>query len=196
MLRSDPDAGLSLLRVAFTRMPVHDLPLARYGSLFPKEIAALIAGLGGRQRIALTVQALKRLDASTLCELLAADALPNLHEVFPHLDAGQRDALYRQGGEAWREHSGALPLAFVQALSSAARQTEARHAFSLRLLAAEPMAVALPVLPAVPGGAGPGPALPVATRWRAARAGRNRGGRGGAVRGLEPARHPGFLPRA
>ena len=51
----------------------------RYGSLFPKEIAALIAGLGGRQRIALTVQALKRLDASTLCELLAADALPNLH---------------------------------------------------------------------------------------------------------------------
>ena len=57
MLRSDPDAGLSLLRVAFTRMPVHDLPLARYGSLFPKEIAALIAGLGGRQRIALTVQA-------------------------------------------------------------------------------------------------------------------------------------------
>ena len=47
MLRSDPDAGLSLLRVAFTRMPVHDLPLARYGSLFPKEIAAIIAGLGG-----------------------------------------------------------------------------------------------------------------------------------------------------
>ena len=106
MLRSDPDAGLSLLRVAFTRMPVHDLPLARYGSLFPKEIAAIIAGLGGRQRIALTVQTLKRLDASTLCELLAADALPNLHEVFPHLNAGQRDALYRQGGEAWREHSG------------------------------------------------------------------------------------------
>ena len=130
-------------------MPVHDLPLARYGSLFPKEIAALIAGLGGRQRIALTVQALKRLDASTLCELLAADALPNLHEVFPHLDAGQRDALYRQGGEAWREHSGALPLAFVRALSSAARQTEARHAFSLRLLAAEPMA-RLPYLSCLP----------------------------------------------
>ena len=130
-------------------MPVHDLPLARYGSLFPKEIAALIAGLGGRQRIALTVQALKRLDASTLCELLAADALPNLHEVFPHLDAGQRDALYRQGGEAWREHSGALPLAFVQALSSARRQTEARHAFSLRLLAAEPMA-RLPYLSCLP----------------------------------------------
>lgn len=149
MLRSDPDAGLSLLRVAFTRMPVHDLPLARYGSLFPKEIAAIIAGLGGRQRIALTVQTLKRLDASTLCELLAADALPNLHEVFPHLDAGQRDALYRQGGEAWREHSGALPLAFVQALSSAARQTEARHAFSLRLLAAEPMA-RLPYLSCLP----------------------------------------------
>jgi HEAT repeat protein len=149
MLRSDPDAGLSLLRVAFTRIPVHDLPLARYGSLFPKEIAAIIAGLGGRQRIALTVQTLKRLDASTLCELLAADALPNLHEVFPHLNAGQRDALYRQGGEAWREHSGALPLAFVQALSSAARQTEARHAFSLRLLAAEPMA-RLPYLSCLP----------------------------------------------
>ncbi|WZB60340.1 hypothetical protein WJ970_20015 [Achromobacter xylosoxidans] len=76
-------------------------------------------------------------------------ALPNLHEVFPHLDAGQRDALYRQGGEAWREHSGALPLAFVQALSSAARQTEARHAFSLRLLAAEPMA-RLPYLSCLP----------------------------------------------
>ena len=166
----------------------------RYGSLFPKEIAALIAGLGGRQRIALTVQALKRLDASTLCELLAADALPN-HEVFPHLDAGQRDALYRQGGEAWREHSGALPLAFVQALSSAARQTEARHAFSLRLLAAEPMA-RLPYLSCLPFQEALAPALPVATRWRAARAGRGRGGRGGAVRGLEPARHPGFLPRA
>ena len=37
----------------------------------------------------------------------------------------------------------------MQALSSAARQTEARHAFSLRLLAAEPMA-RLPYLSCLP----------------------------------------------
>ena len=34
---------------------------------------------------------------------------------FPHLDAGQRDALYRQGGRSLAQHNGALPLAFVQA---------------------------------------------------------------------------------
>ena len=54
-VRSDPDAGLSLLRVAFTRMPVHDLPLARYGSLFRRK-SPRSSRAWGRQRIALTVQ--------------------------------------------------------------------------------------------------------------------------------------------
>jgi len=149
MLRSDPAAGLSLLRVAITRIPIHDLPLARYASFFPKEIAALIAGLGSRQRVSLTAQTLRRLDTSVLCNLLSVNALPNLRAAFHALHASQRDALYRHGGEAWRENSGALPFAFVRELSLAARQSEARQAFSLRLLAAEPM-VRLPYLSCLP----------------------------------------------
>jgi hypothetical protein len=149
LLRSDPAGGLSLLRVASTRIPVSDLPLARYASFFPEEIAAIIVDLGGRQRVPLSAQTLRRLDAPMLCKLLSADALPNLRAVFQHLHASQRDALYHHGGEAWRTDSGALPFEFVRELSSAARQAEARHAFSLRLLAAEPM-VRLPYLSCLP----------------------------------------------
>ncbi|MBN9641484.1 MAG: hypothetical protein J0I68_23300 [Achromobacter sp.] len=149
MLRSDRAAGLSLLRVAVTRLPVSDLPLTRYASFFPKEIGAIVEGLGSRQRIPFTPRALRRLDAPALCRLLSVDALPNLQAVFPQLRASQRDALYRHGGEAWRRDSGALPFEFVRELSSAARQAEARHAFSLRLLAAEPM-IRLPYLSCLP----------------------------------------------
>lgn len=149
MLRSDREAGLSLLRAAITRLPVNDLPLARYASFFPTEVAALIAGHGGRQRIPLTLQTMRRLDAPVLCNLLSVDALPNLRAVFHQLHASQRDALYRHGGEAWRADSGALPFEFVRELSSDSRQAEARHAFSLRLLAAEPM-VRLPYLSCLP----------------------------------------------
>lgn len=149
MLRSDRAAGLSLLRVAIARVPASDLPLARYASYFPAEIAAIIEDLGGRQRIALTLQTLRRLDAPLLCKLSSVDAIPNLPAVFPQLHASQRDALYRHGGEAWRRDNGALPLEFVRELSSATRQAEARHAFSSPLLAAEPM-VRLPYLSCLP----------------------------------------------
>lgn len=149
MLRSDQASGLGLLRAAIEKIPANDLPLARYAVFFPQEVAAMIADLAGRQRIALTVQTLKRLDAPVLCQLLSLNALPNLRAVFKRLHANQRDALYRHGGEAWRMDSGALPLEFVRALSSAGRQAEARHAFSLRLLAAEPM-VRLPYLSCLP----------------------------------------------
>lgn len=149
MLRSDRAAGLSLLRVAVARIPVQDLPLARYASFFPAQIAAIVEDLGGRQRIPFTLQTLRRLEASALCKLLSVDALPDLHAVFQQLHASQRDALYRQGGEAWREDSGALPFEFVRELSSAARQAEARRAFSSPRLAAEPL-VRLPYLSCLP----------------------------------------------
>ena len=76
------------------------------------------------------------------------------------------------------------------ALSSAARQT-------VRLLAAEPMA-RLPYLSCLPFQEALALAQPFLSQPEMASCAREPGRvvGAGAVRGLEPARHPGFLPRA
>ena len=139
LLHRDRACGLALLSAAARRMPIGDLPMARYAAHFPDAIAGLLREQAGA-RASLSAQVLKRLDLDTVRALLTSDALPNVHAVFPRLHVAQRVALYRLGGEAWRAPSGALPLALVRALPGELRQAEARRAFASRLLETEPMA--------------------------------------------------------
>jgi hypothetical protein len=139
LLRQDRDAGLTLLTAAAGRMPITTLPLGRYAAHFPKAVADILLHHAGTARIGLPVNVLKKLDRETLCALQVADALPNLQVVFPRLTPVLRAAIYSLAGEGWRGPSGAVPVSLVRALSKEARQSEARRAFSARLLETEPM---------------------------------------------------------
>jgi hypothetical protein len=107
--------------------------------LIASSVAAILLDHAGTARVGLAVNVLKRLDPKTVCALQVVNALPNLQAVFPRLTPVQRAALYVHAGEAWRAPSGAVPIALVRALPQETRQSEARRAFSARLLETEPM---------------------------------------------------------
>ncbi|MCL2716890.1 MAG: hypothetical protein FWD68_20630 [Alphaproteobacteria bacterium] len=146
MLRGDRPVGLSLLAVA-RYMPLNTSILERYASHFPGEVAAILGGSGHRG-LSCSRQALRRLEPTLLCELMRSGRL-HIGWDFSGLRPSQREALYREAAESWRENTGALPHSIVRALAGPTRQAEARHAFALPLLASEPMR-RLPYLSCLP----------------------------------------------
>jgi hypothetical protein len=139
LLRQDRAAGMTLLAAAARRMPIATLPMRRYAPHFPKAVAGILLDHAGTAHVGLAVNVLKKLDPETVCALQVAEALPNLHAIFPRLSPVQRVALYGLVGEGWRAPSGAVPISLVRALPQETRQAEARRAFSARLLETEPM---------------------------------------------------------
>lgn len=149
MYRFFPDSGLNLLSQAITRMNPNKLPLGLYAKLFPAEIARLILAHSTPLTLTFPVNSLRRLDNATLCNLVQVRTLSNLSNSFAKLLPDQRLALYSRYGEAWRDSNGALPLNYIKALPSNLREAEAQHAFSLPLLASQPL-LRLPYLSLLP----------------------------------------------
>lgn len=149
MYRFFPDTGLKLLNQAITRMNPNRLPIGLYAKLFPAEIARLILTHSTPLTLTFPVNALRRLDHATLCNLVQAGTLSNLSNSFAKLLPDQRLALYSRYGEAWQDSNGALPLNYLKALPSNLREAEAQHAFSLPLLASQPL-LRLPYLGVLP----------------------------------------------
>ncbi|MDQ0469393.1 hypothetical protein [Labrys wisconsinensis] len=149
MGKRTPAVGLPLLATAATRLPAYLLPCAAFAAHDPEGVAAIVRANPGPLRGALPLPALRRLDDASLCALADIGAVPELPHLFARLRPGQRAALYRAGGQAWRDRTGALPLALVSALPAGPREAEARHAFTLPLLQANP-SVRLPYLACLP----------------------------------------------
>ncbi|WP_140918136.1 hypothetical protein [Limnobaculum xujianqingii] len=139
MFRFSPDTGLILLKQAMTRMEPRRLPFSLYAKRFASDISTLVLANQGSLSVTFPLNALKRLDNGTLCQLAQAGTLTNLSHVFAKLLPEQRMALYASVGEAWRDANGALPLSYVKALSENQREAEAKHVFSLPLLASQPL---------------------------------------------------------
>ena len=137
--KTAPAVGLSLLNEAAAYIHPRNLFLEQYSLLFPESIAELILKRPAHLSVNLQVTVLRKLKNETLCALAEINTLANLTSVFPKLHPEQRAILYNSVGESQRGANGALPLVFIKALPKQAREEEALHAFSLRLLETKPM---------------------------------------------------------